>query len=112
MRFSCSELLHWCAWQAAWLDKEITKKEASVAKIKKHLDECKHERDAMQKALKESTETMQESVKYCSSMTQKTNSNVARLTRTMAPKGHANYLTSGTVMKSEQAVTTAKGTTR
>jgi hypothetical protein len=89
-----------CA-QTAFLDKEITKKQVQVTKIKAHMVECRAERDAMEKALKESVETMQETVKYCSKMTQKTNSNIARLTRTMAPKSHDNFLTTGIKEKDE-----------
>jgi hypothetical protein len=87
--------------QTAFLEKEIAKKQVQVTKIKAHMVDCKTERDAMEKALKESVETMQETVKYCSKMTQKTNSNIARLTRTMAPKSHDNFLTTGVKEKDE-----------
>eukprot|EP00288_Rhodomonas_lens_P000973 CAMPEP_0177734384 /NCGR_PEP_ID=MMETSP0484_2-20121128/24199_1 /TAXON_ID=354590 /ORGANISM="Rhodomonas lens, Strain RHODO" /LENGTH=162 /DNA_ID=CAMNT_0019247847 /DNA_START=109 /DNA_END=594 /DNA_ORIENTATION=+ len=91
--------------ETKFLDSEIAKKEAACAKIRAHQAECKHERDTMQKALKESVETMQETVRTCHKMTQKTNSNIARLTRTMVPQQPPNYLKSGTGTHGSMAAT-------
>jgi Zn-dependent oligopeptidase len=81
--------------QTAFIDREIAKQQAQVDKITKHHAECKASRDVMVKALKDSVETMQDSVRYCSTMKQKTNSNISRLTRTMCPKEKDNFLKSG-----------------
>mmetsp|Transcript_1794 Transcript_1794/g.3644 ORF Transcript_1794/g.3644 Transcript_1794/m.3644 type:complete len:220 (+) Transcript_1794:342-1001(+) len=111
-RKTCGDQITADEEETRFIEKEIAKKEAATEKIRKHQTECKVERDAMQKALKESVETMQETVKHCHKMTQKTNSNIARLTRTMVPQGRPNYLMSGTMKAgtSSMATTGAAGT--
>lgn len=90
--------------QTAWIDREVAKQQAQVDKITKHHAECKQQRDVMIKALADSVETMQDSVRYCSTMKQKTNSNIARLTRTMAPKEKDNFLKTGISEKDHELI--------
>eukprot|EP00960_Hanusia_phi_P037314 752857-Hanusia_phi.AAC.1 len=53
----------------------------------------------MQQALNDSIQTMQDSVRTCHKMTQNTNSNIAKLTRTTVPRSQHNYLTNGSKAK-------------
>jgi len=94
-RKTCGDQIEADLAETAFIDREIAKQQAQVDKITKHHAECKASRDVMVKALKDSVETMQDSVRYCSTMKQKTNSNISRLTRTMCPKEKDNFLKSG-----------------
>ena len=102
-RKTCGDQMEADAAEIAFLNKEIAKKQVMVDRIKVHHAECKAERDVMMKAYDESITTMKESVYTCMKMTQGTNVNISRLTRTQAPRTHDNYLTEG--IKEKAALT-------
>jgi hypothetical protein len=87
--------------EVAFIDKEIEKRQRKVDSLKVHLAECKVERDAMEKAIGDSLLTMQETVRVCMKTTQKTNSNISKLTKTNVPKPHDNFMSTGVRNKDE-----------
>ena len=94
-RKTCGDQIDMDKAEIAFLDKEIAKKQLMVDRIQAHRAECKRERDVMVKAYDDSIVTMKESVNTCMKMTQHTNVNISRLTRTQAPRMFDNYLTDG-----------------
>mmetsp|Transcript_24016 Transcript_24016/g.60778 ORF Transcript_24016/g.60778 Transcript_24016/m.60778 type:complete len:215 (-) Transcript_24016:360-1004(-) len=104
-RKTCGDQIDADLAETAWIDREVAKQQAQVDKISKHREECKKQRDVMVKALADSVSTMQDSVRYCNTMKQKTNSNISRLTRTMVPTPKDNFLKSGVQEKDEKIMT-------
>jgi hypothetical protein len=102
-RKTCGDQIDMDTAEIAFLSKEIAKKQVMVDRIRAHHKECKSERDVMVKAYDESITTMKESVYTCMKMTQSTNVNISRLTRTQAPRQFENYLTEG--IKSKTSLT-------
>jgi hypothetical protein len=102
-RKTCGDQIDMDSAEITFLNKEIAKKQLMVDRISAHHRECKHERDVMVKAYDESITTMKESVHTCLKMTQSTNVNISRLTRTQAPRTFDNYLTEG--VKSKMSLT-------
>merc|ERR1712100_342602 len=102
-RKTCGDQIDMDNAEIAFLNKEIAKKQLMVDRISAHHRECKSERDIMVKAYDESITTMKESVNTCLKMTQSTNVNISRLTRTQAPRMFDNYLTEG--IKSKTSLT-------
>jgi hypothetical protein len=87
--------------EVAFTEKEIEKRQRKVDALKIHLAECKVDRDAMEKAIGDSLQTMQETVRICMKTTQKTNSNISKLTKTNVPKPLDNYMSTGVRNKDE-----------
>jgi hypothetical protein len=102
-RKTCGDQMEADAAEIQFLNKEIAKKQVMVDRIKAHHAECKRERDIMMNAYGDSITTMKESVHTCMKMTQHTNVNISRLTRTQAPRMHENYLSTG--IKEKTALT-------
>ena len=87
--------------EVAFIEKEIEKRQRKVDALRAHFAECKIERDAMEKAISDSLQTMQETVRVCMKTTQKTNSNISKLTKTNVPKPHDNFMSTGVRNKDE-----------
>mmetsp|Transcript_41850 Transcript_41850/g.81839 ORF Transcript_41850/g.81839 Transcript_41850/m.81839 type:complete len:215 (-) Transcript_41850:16-660(-) len=104
-RRTCGDQIEADLAESAWIDREVAKQQIQVDRITKHREECKKQRDVMVKALADSVTTMQDSVRYCATMKQKTNSNISRLTRTMVPTPKDNFLKSGIQEKDDKIMT-------
>ena len=100
-RKTCGDQITADEAEVAFIDKEIEKRQRKVDALKVHLAECKVERDAMEKAISDSLQTMQETVKVCLKTTQKTNSNISKLTKTNVPKPPDNFMSTGARNKDE-----------
>ncbi|EKX52290.1 hypothetical protein GUITHDRAFT_133991 [Guillardia theta CCMP2712] len=109
-RKNCGDQIEADVAEVARIEGELAEKQAKVDLIKVHQANCKRERDTMQQALNDSIQTMQDSVRTCHKMTQHTNSNIAKLTRTNVPRSQHNYLSTGSKNKtgSSQLARTGK----
>lgn len=87
-RKTCGDQIVMDTAEIEFIDKEIAKKQIMVDRITKHRDEAKVERDTMMRAYDDSINTMKETVHDCMKMTQHTNVNISKLTRTQVCTRH------------------------